>query len=258
MGSCGAFNTHGAGCRFTVIRTDPDVDSVSVVFGVRATDGDDIYAANASQVVLVTFGAPTTSGGVGTTSVEEGSVPPPICAEVAPQQRAYPLEVGRLVDEVLVQTYAASSHSRTGRAVVLAADGSGVLHVGLVIDRREHNPCTDGRIDDLTYRLEVSGREGDRGNLAVRPALFVNDDVFIAAPLSITNGAGVNDVLVLTPADFSPLQGSPILDLVSGPPVRFGLVAGVPCPQTSTCGAIERGLTVDLLEIVVNEGTSTP
>jgi len=45
---------------------------------------------------------------------------------------------------------------------------------------------------------------------------------------------------------------------VSGPPVRFGLVVGVSCPETSTCGAIERAVTVDMLEVAVNEAAGAP
>ena len=62
----------------------------------------------------------------------------------------------------------------------------------------------------------------------------------------------VSEVVELTGADFSSLQGDKNPDLASGPPVRFGLVVGVSCPETSTCGAIERSVTLDSLEVVVN------
>ncbi len=241
---CEWFDVDVGGCRFTVTRTGPALGLATVAVSAHATKGS-LTPVDDSVSVTVAFAAPP--------EAEAEVTQAPSCTAVPPAERAFTLGGGPLLDEIVLATYPESSHVFTGRTTTIDAEGVGAHLVGLVMEGHVHDPCTEGPINTLAFVVAATGREGDRGNVAVRPALFISGQVYVAAPFTIAAGQPVSGEVTLVAADFSPI-GDAAIDLVSGPEVQFGLVVGVSCPATSTCGVVSRAATIDELQVVINAG----
>jgi len=245
---CDASSVSATGCKITLtklVEGNLRLELRVIVSSPQAYD-------SASVTVPIDFSLYQAPDEVLTTSVAEGTTPDPVCAPVAPRQMNYAMGSGSLTGHVVTQSFPTSSFSKDGRTVVLTADGAGALLIGLEIEGRSHDPCVRGQIDQLTFRIAASGREGDRGNVAIRPALFVEESTYLASPLTIARGSRVDEMVTLSSSDFIAVGNSPPLDLVSGPAIRFGVVVGISCPATSTCGQVDRSVTIEILDVVAN------
>ena len=248
VSECCPVDTVTGACSIIATRRDQQVMSATISVGAVAVEqpaGSELREFyRGGETAHVTFGEPTPT-------VPSVTVPPSVeaCANFAAQTSSFSL--GALTDELLLNSYPSGSHTFSEGAFTLSAEGQGSLLIGLRLTGFIHDPCEEGRVEELSIRIGALGRPGDRGNIAVRPALFVGEDVLISAPLTIASGEGFDESIVLTPADFASLGGDGV-QLNSGPPIRFGLVVGISCPATSTCGEVERGGVITALEIIIN------
>lgn len=229
-----------ARCRFVVLRTDPAISGARVEL-LACADKEVSNPGCAGRTVRVNFGT------------IETTVPRAPCSLLNPSEISYGPGTA-LSDAVLLSTADEAGHDFAGRTLTIRTTGSGTHLVVLALEPAIHDPCDRGPIEELTYTLIAQGAPENRGNVAVRPAVIVAGDTYFAEPLTVRDGGSVDETVTLTSSDLTSLSGANP-DLVSGPPVMFGVLVGISCPATSTCGAVERTVTIGHLSVIVNPAT---